>query len=229
MNGPDDNTPGTRTRGIEDVWAGVSVVPVLTLADPSQAVPLARALARGGLPVVEITLRTGASLDALEAVAAAGFVAGAGTVTRPEQVALAAAAGARFIVAPGFSRAVAEAAAEAGLPYLPGVATATEIMRAVEAGFDRLKLFPAAQLGGVAAVKALAAPFPQVRFCPTGGIDATSCRDYLALPAVFAVGGSWVAPDAAIATGDWARIESLARTASGALPNREEPPISRAP
>lgn len=207
----------TNFLDIERLWGGTRVVPVLTVVDRRAAVPLARALLRGGLRVVEITFRTDAAEDALKAIADAlpEVVAGAGTVVAPEQAERAADAGARFLVSPGFGEAVSDVAAARALPYLPGVATATEIMRATALGFDRLKLFPAAQVGGVAAVKALSAPFPQVRFCPTGGVDGRSSLDYLALPQVFAVGGSWMVPAAAIEAGDWQRIEALARSAAG--------------
>ena len=202
---------------IERLWRGSRVVAVLTVPDRAAAVPLARALLRGGLSVIEITFRTEAAADALKAIADAvpEVVAGAGTVVTPDQAERAAGAGARFLVSPGFGEAVADVAAARSLPYLPGVATATEIMRATTLGFDRLKLFPAAQVGGVGAVKALSAPFPQVRFCPTGGVDGRSSLEYLALPQVFAVGGSWMAPAAAIEAGDWQRIEALARSAAG--------------
>lgn len=203
--------------GIEQVWNGERVVPVLTIANLSTANPLAHALIRGGLRVLEITFRTPVAAAALRAIADSvpEAIVGAGTVVDPRQVARAAEAGARFIVSPGFSADVAEASAVASLPYLPGVATATEIMAALALGLDRLKLFPAAQVGGVAAVRALSAPFPEVRFCPTGGVDGRSILEYLALPQVFAVGGSWMVPPEAVAAGDWQWIEALARTATG--------------
>ena len=201
--------------GIEQVWNGERVVPVLTIANLSTAIPLARALMRGGLRVLEITFRTPVAADAVIADSVPEAIVGAGTVVDPRQVARAAAAGARFIVSPGFSADVAGACADASLPYLPGVATATEIMAALARDIDRLKLFPAAQVGGVAAVRALSAPFPEVRFCPTGGVDRRSSLEYLALPQVFAVGGSWMVPPDAVAAGDWQRIEALARCATG--------------
>jgi len=209
--------PDHSISGIERVWNGGRVVPVLTIADPSAAIPVARALGRGGIRVLEITLRTPAAADALRAItdSVPEAIVGAGTVVDPRQAARAAEAGARFIVSPGFSADVAGACADASLPYLPGVATATEIMAALALGFDRLKLFPAAQVGGIAAVRALSAPFPEVRFCPTGGVDGRSSLEYLALPQVFAVGGSWMVPPDAVAAGDWQRIEALARSATG--------------
>jgi len=209
--------PDHSISGIERVWNGGRVVPVLTIADLSTAVPLARALVRGGIRVLEITFRTAAAADALRMIADSvpEAIVGAGTVLDPRQVSRAAESGARFIVSPGFGADVAGASAAASLPYLPGVATATEIMGALALGFQRLKLFPAAQVGGVAAVRALSAPFPEVRFCPTGGVDQRSSLEYLALPQVFAVGGSWMVPPDAVAAGDWQRIEALARAATG--------------
>jgi 2-dehydro-3-deoxyphosphogluconate aldolase/(4S)-4-hydroxy-2-oxoglutarate aldolase len=199
--------PDHSISGIERVWNGERVVPVLTIADRSTAIPLARALVRGGIRVLEITFRTAAAADALRMIADSvpEAILGAGTVLDPRQAMRAAESGARFIVSPGFGADVAGASADASLPYLPGVATATEIMGALSLGFDRLKLFPAAQVGGVA----------DVRFCPTGGVDRRSSLEYLALPQVFAVGGSWMVPPDAVAAGDWQRIEALARAATG--------------
>ena len=202
---------------IEQLFAGIAVVPVLTIADAATAVPLGRALVAGGLRVLEVAIRTPASIEALRAMAAEveGAVVGAGTVLDAGGVQAAAAAGAKFVVSPGLSQPMIWAAADAGLPCLPGVQTPSEVMRARELGLDRMKFFPAGTAGGVAGLKALGGPFPDLRFCPTGGISEATAPDYLALSNVFAVGGSWVAPADAVAAGDWPRIEKLARKAAG--------------
>jgi len=201
---------------IHDVLRRAPVIPVLTIAKAADAVPLCRALLTGGLPVLEITLRTAAALDAIEAVRAAlpDAVVGVGTVTRPDELARAAQAGARFAVSPGFATKLARAAAAARCPLLPGVMTPSEVMAASDAGFTALKLFPAQPAGGVALLKALAGPFPDVAFCPTGGVTPSNAAEYLAQPNVACVGGSWIAPAALIDAGDWAAIESLARDAA---------------
>jgi 2-dehydro-3-deoxyphosphogluconate aldolase / (4S)-4-hydroxy-2-oxoglutarate aldolase len=201
---------------IRQIVSTAPVIPVITLRQAASAVPLARALVAGGLPVIEMTLRTPVALEAIRAIAAAvpDAIVGAGTVTEPAGFAAAAAAGARFAVSPGFTPALSVAAKQAGLPFLPGVMTSSEIIAALGAGHELLKFFPAEPAGGIAALKALAGPFPQVTFCPTGGIHAELARAYLALPNVIAVGGSWVTPQAAIDAGDWAEITRLARAAS---------------
>jgi 2-dehydro-3-deoxyphosphogluconate aldolase/(4S)-4-hydroxy-2-oxoglutarate aldolase len=198
------------------LFAGTPVVPVLVIEEVSAAVPLARALVAGGLPVLEITLRTPAALDVIRAIAGEveGAVVGAGTVLSAAQYRDAAAAGSRFVVSPGATDAVLGAAAASTVPLLPGAATASEVMRLLEQGYRLLKFFPAAAAGGVAYLKALAAPLPEARFCPTGGIDAASAKDYLSLSNVVCVGGSWVAPAAAVAAGDWQEITRLARAAA---------------
>jgi 2-dehydro-3-deoxyphosphogluconate aldolase / (4S)-4-hydroxy-2-oxoglutarate aldolase len=200
---------------IEETFGRDRVVPVLTISHAADAVPLARALAKGGLTVLEITLRTEPAIAAIKAIADAvpEVIVGAGTVTDPDEAAVVRQAGARFIVSPGLSEPVLEAARASGIPCLPGVATATEMMRAQALGLTRLKFFPASIAGGVAALKAFAGPFPRLRFCPTGGVEAADAADYLALPNVFAVGGSWIAPTEAVRAGDWNRIEMLARAA----------------
>lgn len=191
------------------------VIPVLTVEDAGQAAPLARALVAGGLPVIEVTLRTPAALAAIAAMAAVeGAVVGAGTLLSPADVAAAAAGGARFAVSPGTTAALLDAVAATGLPFLPGAATASEVMALLERGFRVQKFFPAEVAGGVAALKALAAPLPQVAFCPTGGITAALAPSYLALGNVLCVGGSWVTPAAALGAGDWRRITALAREAA---------------
>ncbi len=191
------------------------VVPVVVLGSASDAAPLADALVRGGIGCMEITFRTAAAADAIASVASRDDVwVGAGTVTSAAHATIAIDVGARFVVSPGFADDVAAVCRTRAIPYLPGVATATEVMRARAAGFDVLKLFPAEAIGGLRMLKALAAPFPDVRFVPTGGIDEALAADYLAHPAVMAVGGSWMVPGAAIGAGEWATIEELARGAA---------------
>lgn len=193
------------------------VIPVLTIEDFDTAVPVARALCEGGLSVVEVTLRTGAALAGIAAIAAEvdNCVVGAGTVMRASDAGAAIDAGAKFLVSPGTTMALAKSFRDCAVPVLPGCATVTEAMGLSELGFPVLKFFPAEPSGGVAWLKAVAAPLAHLRFCPTGGIDIRNARDYLALPNVVAVGGSWVAPKDAVASGDFARITALAREASG--------------
>jgi 2-dehydro-3-deoxyphosphogluconate aldolase/(4S)-4-hydroxy-2-oxoglutarate aldolase len=202
---------------LASILSAAPVVPVLTIDDWKSAVPIARALVAGGLPAIEITLRTPAALKAIRAVAAEveGAFAGAGTVLSRAQLEEAAEAGARFAVSPGASPGLLASAAGSALPLLPGAATASEAMALLELGYSLQKFFPAEAAGGTALLKALAAPLPGVRFCPTGGIDAKNARTYLALPNVICVGGSWVALKDAVEKGDWARIEALAREAAG--------------
>ena len=196
--------------------AGQPVIPVLKIENAADAVPLARALARGGLPLIEITLRTPAALEAIRRAAeeVEEAVVGAGTILSAAQFDEAAAAGARFIVSPGLSPDVLAAAAAGAVPLLPGAITPGEIMTALEAGLDFLKFFPAEQAGGTAFLKSLVSPFAGVRFCPTGGITAANAADYLALANVICVGGSWVAPDPLVKAGRWDEIEALARAAA---------------
>lgn len=196
----------------------VAVVPVLTVEDPAAAVPLAGALSSGGLDVIEITLRTPTALAALGHIATAlpNVMVGAGTVLDPELGGAAIGAGARFLVSPGMTPRLIDAARGWRVPFLPGAATASEAMALADLGYRVLKYFPAEASGGVAALRALAAPLHHVRFCPTGGIGAGNARGYLALSNVVAVGGSWVAPAAAVAQGDWDAIARLARAAAAA-------------
>jgi 2-dehydro-3-deoxyphosphogluconate aldolase/(4S)-4-hydroxy-2-oxoglutarate aldolase len=197
------------------LFRGVSVIPVLTIEREKDAVPLARALLEGGLSLIEVTLRTPAAIAAIAAIARElpQIVVGAGTVQRPADVVQACAAGARFLVSPGMTAELAGAALATELPYLPGVATPSEVMAARDLGICFLKLFPAEAVGGLALLRALAPVFPGVAFCPTGGIDERSAREYLALPNVPIVGGSWMAPKEAIAAGDWERVRRLAERA----------------
>ncbi|MGW0914005.1 bifunctional 4-hydroxy-2-oxoglutarate aldolase/2-dehydro-3-deoxy-phosphogluconate aldolase [Streptomyces sp. NPDC002784] len=193
------------------------VLPVVVIEDASDAVPLARALVAGGLPVIEVTLRTAGALDAIRAIAAdvPDAVVGAGTVITPEQVTAAVDAGARFLVSPGWTDVLLEAMRSSGVPFLPGVSTASEVVALLERGVREMKFFPAQAAGGTAYLKSLAGPLPQARFCPTGGIGVESAPEYLALPNVGCVGGSWMIPGDAVAARDWARIEALARAAAG--------------
>lgn len=197
--------------------ARVPVIPVLTIERVVDAVPLARALVEGGLPVLEVTLRTDAALDAIAAIAreVPEAIVGVGTVTRPEDIARAIDAGGRYLVSPGTPARLADALADATVPAIPGCATVSEAMALAERGFAVLKFFPAESSGGVKWLHAVAGPLPDVRFCPTGGIDIKNAAAYLALPNVVAVGGSWIAPKAALAAGDFARIAALARDAAG--------------
>lgn len=194
------------------------VIPIVVLHDAAHAVPLASALAAGGVRVVEVTLRTDAALPAIERIAAEvpDVVVGAGTITAPENVTKAVAAGAQFLVSPGSTPSVLDAMTDSGLPFLPGVATASEVMTLLERGLTELKFFPAEAAGGHPYLKALAGPLPQARFCPTGGITPQAAPAYLALPNVGCVGGSWLAPDDALATGDWTRVKQLATQAARA-------------
>lgn len=192
------------------------VIPVIVLDDAADAVPLARACVAGGLDLLEVTLRTAAGLEAIGRIAAEvpDVRVGAGTVTRPEEFALVREAGARFAFSPGFASDMLAAAREAGIEWVPGVATASEVMAAQRLGLARLKLFPAVPAGGIALLDALAGPFPDMRFCPTGGIDAGNAAAWLARPNVFAVGGSWPTPRALIAARAWDRITELCRQAA---------------
>ncbi|MEM9286351.1 MAG: bifunctional 4-hydroxy-2-oxoglutarate aldolase/2-dehydro-3-deoxy-phosphogluconate aldolase [Pseudomonadota bacterium] len=202
---------------IETLLTGTKVIPVLEVAELSQAAPLARALAAGGLKVVELTLRTDCALDAIAAMkdAAPDLTIGMGTIRRLEDVDQSVEAGAAFLVTPGFTPDLLAHVAACAVPALPGAATVGEAMIATEAGFDRLKFFPAEPAGGLPYLKALAGPLPDVKFCPTGGIQVDQVADYIALPNVMCVGGSWVASKAAIAAGDWDAIESNAQRAAG--------------
>jgi 2-dehydro-3-deoxyphosphogluconate aldolase / (4S)-4-hydroxy-2-oxoglutarate aldolase len=196
--------------------AQTPVIPVLTIERVADSVPLARALVAGGLTVIEVTLRTKAAVEAIKAIAAdvPDCVVGAGTITRASDIAPATAAGAKYLVSPGTPSELAAALADAPVPVLPGCATVSEAMALASRGFKVLKFFPAEASGGIAWLKSVAAPLPDAKFCPTGGIDGKNAATYLACPNVLAVGGSWVAPKDAIASGDWSRITQLAREAA---------------
>jgi 2-dehydro-3-deoxyphosphogluconate aldolase/(4S)-4-hydroxy-2-oxoglutarate aldolase len=196
------------------------VIPVLTIDDVAHAVPLAEALVAAGLTVLEVTLRTPAALDSIRAMRAAvpNAVVGAGTVTNAAQFVAAVQAGSQFIVSPGFSSRLVDASQDQGVPLLPGATTPTEIMAALDAGIDTLKFFPAAQSGGAAMLKALAAPLPTVAFCPTGGITLANAREYLSLPNVLCVGMSSIVTKKWLAAGDWAAVRNAASEAARLAP-----------
>lgn len=196
------------------------VIPVIVIQRVEDAVPLAEALLEGGVRVLEVTLRSKAALASMEAIAKAlpGAVLGAGTVRSGADAMAAKNAGCQFAVTPGYLESIAETCKKIGLPLLPGVSTASEVMMANEAGFDFLKLFPATAVGGVGMLKALNGPFPDVAFCPTGGITIETAPNFLALPNVLVCGGSWLTPDEAVRTANWIRIKRLAEGAAALRP-----------
>jgi 2-dehydro-3-deoxyphosphogluconate aldolase / (4S)-4-hydroxy-2-oxoglutarate aldolase len=205
-----------RTPSESSLLSRVPVVPVVVVDDPVHAVPVARALVAGGLPVIELTLRTPVALDAIRAIASEvpEILVGAGTIVTPGQAKEALDAGAQFLVSPGSTPSLLGAMADTGLPFLPGTATVSEVLAVLEAGYTELKFFPAEASGGAAFLKSVAAPVPAARFCPTGGITAATAPSYLALPNVGCVGGSWLTPADALASGDWGRVTELARAAA---------------
>ncbi|MWP36561.1 bifunctional 4-hydroxy-2-oxoglutarate aldolase/2-dehydro-3-deoxy-phosphogluconate aldolase [Rhodobacter sphaeroides] len=208
-------TPADQSRQALEICRRAAVVPVLVIEDLAHARPLAEALVAGGLPALEVTLRTPVALDAIRIMAEVeGGIVGAGTLLTPADVAAARAAGAHFGVSPGASDLLLDACEAQGLPLLPGAATATEVMALLERGYTMQKFFPAETSGGAPAVKALGGPLPQVTFCPTGGIGLGNAATYLKLPNVVCVGGSWVAPKAMMEAGDWAGITRLAQEAA---------------
>jgi len=198
------------------VLDAVPVLPVVVIDELRHAVPVARALVAGGLPAIELTLRTPVALEAIRAIASEvpEILVGAGTITTPGQAKLALAAGARFLVSPGTTGSLLRAMQDTGLPFLPGTATVSEVLAALEAGCTEMKFFPAESSGGTAYLKAVGAPVPAARFCPTGGITLDSAPSYLALPNVGCVGGSWITPADALAAGDWDRVARLAAEAA---------------
>ena len=208
-------TPREASQQLEGLCRLAPVIPVLVVEDPADAAPLARALVAGGLPVLEVTLRTPAALEAIRIMSGVpGGIVGAGTLLTPEDVRAAKAAGAQFGVSPGATDALLEACEVEGLPLLPGAATASEAMALLERGYDMLKFFPAEASGGAPALGALAAPLPRVSFCPTGGVTPSNAPAYLRLPNVICAGGSWVAPAKLVEAGKWGEIARLAREAS---------------
>ncbi|WOJ95426.1 bifunctional 4-hydroxy-2-oxoglutarate aldolase/2-dehydro-3-deoxy-phosphogluconate aldolase [Congregibacter brevis] len=197
------------------ILAQAPVVPVLAIENLEHAIPLAQALVQGGIPVLEVTLRTPVGLPAIKAISEAvpDAIVGAGTVVNAADFEAAVEAGSRFVVTPGLTQGILDAAADSEVPLIPGVATVSELMRALDHGIDCLKFFPAEASGGAAALKAFAGPFPKVDFCPTGGIGLHNINDYLALKSVVTVGGSWLTPGAMLAAEDWDGIENLASAA----------------
>jgi 2-dehydro-3-deoxyphosphogluconate aldolase/(4S)-4-hydroxy-2-oxoglutarate aldolase len=206
----------THAQTLSRIVARAPVIPVIIIDNLDDAVPLARALVAGGLPVLEVTLRTQVALEAIKRILAEcpEAVVGAGTILTPADLQMVAAAGAAFAVSPGATDALLDAAHTAPIPLLPGIATASEAMRLLAHDFTYAKLFPAEACGGIKLLKSLYSPLPQLRFCPTGGITQALAADYLALPNVVCVGGSWMLPAAAIAAGDWAAITAAARLAA---------------
>jgi 2-dehydro-3-deoxyphosphogluconate aldolase/(4S)-4-hydroxy-2-oxoglutarate aldolase len=209
------NTTKTPPFTALQVMQDAPVIPVIVLNDMVHAVPMARALVAGGIRMLEVTLRTSQALACIEAIAkeVPEAIVGAGTVRNASDAKAAANAGAKFAVSPGYTPSVGQACRDVGLSLLPGVATGSEIMMAQEDGYTELKFFPAMQAGGSAMLKAWGGPFFDVRFCPTGGVTAQNASEFLSLPNVACVGGSWLVPAEALANGDWARIEKLAREA----------------
>ncbi|MFC0199438.1 bifunctional 4-hydroxy-2-oxoglutarate aldolase/2-dehydro-3-deoxy-phosphogluconate aldolase [Paracoccus rhizosphaerae] len=211
-------TPQIQSQQTKALCQLAPVIPVIVIKDAGAAADLARALVSGGLPVLEVTLRSDAALDAIRAMSGIeGGHVGAGTVLTPDDAKRAKDAGAKFAVSPGLTDRLIAACEEIELPLLPGAVTASEVMRAADAGFDMLKFFPAEAVGGAPALKSLAGPLPRVSFCPTGGVSVQNAASYLSLPNVICVGGSWIVTDADVAAGNWATIEDRARTAA-ALP-----------
>ena len=210
-------TSGPPHARLNELFALAPVIPVITIDDAVHAVPLARALAAGGLRAVEITLRTKAAAAAARAIVAEvpEAIVGIGTVLTPADLALAAEIGAAFAISPGMSRDLLQAAAARNLPFVPGIQTASDLMACVTHGFELVKFFPAVPAGGLVMIDALGGPFPNVRFCPTGGIGEANVAQWLAHPKVVAVGGSWIAPSADIRAGAWPAIEARARQAAG--------------
>ena len=207
-------TPEIQSQKSRALCELAPVIPVLVVADAAKAGGLATALVAGGLPLLEVTLRTPAALDVIREMAKVpGGHVGAGTVLTADDVKRAKDAGASFAVSPGATERLVRACEDAELPLLPGSATASEVMRAMEWGYSMLKFFPAEAAGGAKMLKSLGGPLPQVSFCPTGGVSPANARDYLSLANVICVGGSWISPDAEVAAGDWAAIEARAREA----------------
>jgi 2-dehydro-3-deoxyphosphogluconate aldolase/(4S)-4-hydroxy-2-oxoglutarate aldolase len=219
MSGPDPKHSNTKPSNTKALLQSARLIPVLTITHVATAVPLARALVAGGVRTLEITLRTAVGAAAATAILeqVPGAIVGLGTVLTGADLALCKERGFHFAFSPGASPALLDAAAKAGVAFVPGIQTASEIMACLERGFDTMKFFPAVPAGGIAAVKALAGPFPNVGFCPTGGISEADTAAWLSLPNVLAVGGSWLAPSEEVARGDWAAITARASRALAAL------------
>jgi 2-dehydro-3-deoxyphosphogluconate aldolase/(4S)-4-hydroxy-2-oxoglutarate aldolase len=208
-------TPQEQSQKSRALCELAPVIPVIVIKNAANAADLAQALVTGGTPVLEITLRTEAAIDAIRAMSKVeGGHVGAGTVLTPDDAKRAQDAGATFAVSPGLTDRLIDACSEIGLPLLPGCATASEIMRALDAGYDMLKFFPAESVGGAPALKSLAGPLPRARFCPTGGVSPQNAQNYLSLPNVICVGGSWIVSDADVSAGNWDAIEARARAAA---------------
>jgi 2-dehydro-3-deoxyphosphogluconate aldolase/(4S)-4-hydroxy-2-oxoglutarate aldolase len=211
--------PSPMPKTVEDLMGLGPVIPVITIARAEDAVPLATALIAGGIRVFEVTLRTPPALEAITAMRGVeGAVVGAGTVLNAGDAERSVRAGAQFIVSPGLTENLAVAVKALALPFLPGIAVPADIMRGLDLGLDRFKFFPAEIYGGAKALKSFAGPFPQIRFCPTGGVTQANAADFLALPNVGCVGGTWLTPQSAIDAGDWAQITALAAQASALRP-----------
>jgi 2-dehydro-3-deoxyphosphogluconate aldolase/(4S)-4-hydroxy-2-oxoglutarate aldolase len=207
---------------LTEIFALAPVIPVITIAEAAHALPLARALAAGGLRAIEITLRTDAAVEAARSIIkdVPEAIVGIGTVLTPQDLERAQKLGAAFAVSPGVTPDLLAAASQSGLPFGPGVQTASDLIACVVGGFELVKFFPAIPAGGLAALNALSGPFPHVRYCPTGGIGEANAREWLAHPKVAAVGGSWIAPASDIAAGAWDKIEQRARAAAGLRPSQ---------
>ncbi|WP_336132211.1 bifunctional 4-hydroxy-2-oxoglutarate aldolase/2-dehydro-3-deoxy-phosphogluconate aldolase [Alteromonas sp. CH_XMU1407-6] len=199
----------------EEIFAAGPVVPVLVINDVEKAVPLAKALMEGGIKVLEVTLRTPAAIDVIKRIAqeVPDSLIGAGTVTNAQQLKAVVEAGAKFAISPGMTADLLKAGMDSEIPLIPGISSTSDLMKGKDAGYTHMKFFPAEASGGVKAIKSISGPFPDVTFCPTGGIGPNNYNDYLALNNVKCVGGSWLAPDDAIESGDWARITQLAKEA----------------
>ncbi len=204
-------TAAARQKSLAALFAAARIIPVLTIERLADAVPLAKALVAGGARTLEVTLRTKVAVEAAKAIVAEvpEAIVGIGTILNPDDLARAEALGARFGISPGLTPELLKAAAASQLPFAPGIATASELMQALAYGFDVVKFFPAEQAGGIKALRALAGPFPNARFCPTGGIGAANAREWLAEPNVVAVGGSWLCPAAEVRSGNWAGITAM--------------------
>lgn len=201
---------------IEQIMTASPVIPVIVIDHIDDAVPMAQALVKGGLCVLEVTLRTDCALEAIAKIKqeVSGAIVGAGTVVSADDVKRAVAAGSEFLVSPGHTDALIDAALDSGIPILPGVATASEAMSLLEKGISHLKFFPAEAIGGLAVLKSIAGPLPQIKFCPTGGINLAKAPEYLSQANILCVGGSWMLDKEAVANKDWARVEQLAREAA---------------